>query len=146
MSSGHTCALEGALCLLLHPPRCGLLKTWATQDRLSRWINSKEEKSRFESFNLSSASEKSCPPCPTLGALPQQAGVPPSPGVLSIPSLGQAKIIYLKIFSKLFRHTKNGECLAIQPNPLLAQVVAGPVRTRFASPRKATWLKFRSTS
>lgn len=108
---GGPCAFSSA------PPRRGLLKTWTTQDRRSRWINSKEEKSRCESFNLSSASEKSCPTYPTRRALPQQAGGPPPPGVLSIPSPGQAKIVYLKNFSKLFRHTKNGECLAIQPNP-----------------------------
>lgn len=104
------------MCLLLYPPRPGLLKTWATQDRLSRWINSKEEKSRCEGFiqpglclgeELTSVSR---PRGLSLNKLEVPAGCP------FHPSRGVAKIVYLKNFSKLSRHTKK-ECLVIQPNP-----------------------------
>lgn len=101
------------------PPRRGLLKTWATQDRLSRWINSKEEKIQVRRLQPKLCFREEPPSLfrPSGSPTTSWRSPHPTPGVLSIPSPGAAKIVYLKKFSMLFRHTKNGECLAIQPNP-----------------------------
>lgn len=87
----------------------------------------KLEKSRCEGFNLGFASKKSCPPCPALRGLSLNKLEVPHPGCPFHPSRERPNRLPEK-FQSLSGTQKKNVLLAIQPNPLLAKVVARPVR------------------